>query len=328
MLKYIIRRIGLMIPTLFIVSIVSFVIIEAPPGDFVTAYIGQLQAQGVDVDPQLIETLRARYGVDEPLYIRYFKWLSNLIHGDLGTSMEWNRPVTVLLAERLPWSMSISFVSLVFVYAVGIPIGVISAVYQYSIRDYIFTVLGFFGLAIPNFLFALLLLWLLYVHTGNVAIGLFSEQYQLASWSIAKVIDLFKHLWIPAIIVGTAGTARLIRIMRANLLDELQKPYVMVARTKGLSETKVLFRYPFRIAINPIVSTIGWTLPILIEGEVLVSIVLGIPTIAPVLLGALKVQDMYLAGSIIFILTFLTIIGTLISDILLAWIDPRLREAV
>lgn len=328
MLAYIIRRIGLMVPTLIIVSVISFIVIEAPPGDFVTAYIGQLRAQGMHVDLQLVEALKARYGVKDPLYVRYFKWIWNLFHGDLGTSMQWNRPVTTLLAERLPWSMLISFTSFVFVYAIGIPIGVLSAVRQYSIRDYIFTTVGFFGLAIPNFLFALVLMWVVYVYTGNVIIGLFSEQYQIAPWSPAKLVDLFKHLWIPAIIVGTAGTARLIRIVRANLLDELQKPYVMVARSKGLSERKVIYRYPFRIAINPVISTIGWTLPILIEGELLTSMVLSIPTIGPILLSALKLQDMYLAGSIIFILAFLTIMGTLISDILLAWIDPRIREAI
>ncbi len=328
MLAYIIRRIGLMVPTLIIVSVISFIIIEAPPGDFVTAYVGRLRAQGVDINPQLVETLKAYYGTDDPLYIRYSKWLWNLLHGNLGTSMQHNRPVSSLILQRLPWSVVISFTSLVFVYIIGILIGVLSAVHQYSIRDYIFTVLGFLGLAIPNFLFALVLMWVIYVYTGNVVVGLFSDQYQIAPWSLAKLVDLFKHLWIPVIIVGTAGTARLIRIVRANLLDELQKPYVMVARSKGLSERKVLYRYPFRIAINPVISTIGWTLPILIEGEILTAVVLNIPTIGPILLDALKLQDMYLAGSIIFILAFFTIIGTLISDILLAWLDPRMRGAV
>ena len=325
---YIFRRIYLMIPTLFIVSVITFLVIEAPPGNFVTSYIGRLQAQGVLIDQLMIENLKARYALDAPLHLRYAKWLQNLVTGDLGVSMQWNRPTSTLILERLPWSLGISFAALVIVYAIGIPIGVLSAVRQYSVRDYVFTVIGFFGLAVPNFLLALLLLWIMFITTGDVVIGLFSDKYQLAPWSIGRVIDLLRHLWIPALIVGTAGTARLIRITRANLLDELQKPYVMVARSKGLSERSVLYKYPFRIAINPIISTIGWTLPLLIEGEVLTSVVLGLPTIGPMLLSALLLQDMFFAGSIIFILTLLTLVGTLISDILLAWIDPRMREAV
>ena len=325
---YIFRRIYLMIPTLFIVSVITFLVIEAPPGNFVTSYIARLQAQGVLIDQLMIENLKARYALDAPLHLRYAKWLQNLVTGDLGVSMQWNRPTSTLILERLPWSLGISFAALVIVYAIGIPIGVLSAVRQYSVRDYVFTVIGFFGLAVPNFLLALLLLWIMFITTGDVVIGLFSDKYQLAPWSIGRVIDLLRHLWIPALIVGTAGTARLIRITRANLLDELQKPYVMVARSKGLSERSVLYKYPFRIAINPVISTIGWTLPLLIEGEVLTSIVLGLPTIGPMLLSALLLQDMFFAGSIIFILTLLTLVGTLISDILLAWIDPRMREAV
>ena len=328
MIKFIIHRVVLMIPTLMIVSIISFVIIQAPPGDYVTAYVAQLEATGEIIDQERIAALRVRYGVNQPIYVQYFKWLRNIIHGDLGTSMEWGQPVSTLIMERLPWSMLISFVAFVIVYTVGIPIGMLSATHQYSIGDYIFTFLGFIGLAIPNFLFALALLWLFFVHTGNVAMGLFSPQFLVAPWSLAKFVDLLKHLWIPGIIVGTAGTAGLIRVMRASLLDELQKPYVMVARAKGLAERKMLYKYPFRIAINPIISTIGWTLPSLIEGEVLTSIVLSIPTLAPILLNALMSQDMYLAGSIVFILTLLTLIGTLISDILLAWVDPRIRESI
>ena len=219
-------------------------------------------------------------------------------------------------------------VSLVFVYVVAIPIGVYSATNQYSIFDYIFTFIGFIGLAIPNFLFALILLYLYFISTGKVAIGLFSPEFQQASFSLAKVLDLLNHLWMPAIIIGTAGTCGLIRIMRANLLDELKKPYVMVARAKGLTESRLLFKYPFRIAVNPVISTIGWTLPALVNGELLVSMVLGIPTLAPVFVRALLNQDMFLAGSIVFILSFLTIIGTIISDILLAWVDPRIRGSV
>ncbi len=328
MIKYIIRRSLLMIPTLIAVSIVSFVIIQAPPGDFVTSYAAQLISMGQTVDPAQIEALRARYGLGQPIYVQYFKWMRGLLHGDLGRSLEWNKPVAKLVAERLPWSVTISLAAFLFVYAIGIPIGTFSATHQYSIRDYFFTFIGFIGIAIPNFLFALILLWLYFVYTGNVAVGLFSPAFQMAPWSLAKLLDLLKHLWMPALIVGTAGTCGLIRIMRANLLDELQKPYVMVARAKGLKERKVLYKYPFRIAINPVVSTIGWTLPTLISGELLVSLVLGIPTLAPMFLSSLKNQDMFLAGSIVFILSVLTVIGTLISDILLAWVDPRIREAI
>ncbi|MBA7672168.1 Inner membrane ABC transporter permease protein YejB [subsurface metagenome] len=320
MIKYIIRRLLLMIPTLLAISIISFVIIQAPPGDFLTTYVSQLRAMGQVIDSAEVESLRIRYGLGKPIYVQYFKWMWGIVRGDLGRSMEWNQPVARLIAQRLPWSILISLTSLLFVYIVAIPIGIL--------RDYLFTFIGFIGIAIPNFLFALVLLWFYFVYTGNVAIGLFSSQFQLAPWSLAKFVDLLKHLWMPAIIVGTAGTCGLIRVMRANLLDELQKPYVMVARAKGLSERKLLYKYPFRIAINPIVSTIGWTLPGLVSGELLVSLVLGLPTIAPLFLASLMSQDMFLAGSIIFILSFLTVIGTLISDILLAWVDPRIKESI
>ncbi len=328
MLRFILRRFLLMIPTLIAISIVSFIIIQAPPGDFLTTYVAQLTARGETVDEAKIVALRARYGVDQPIYIQYFKWMRGILRGDLGRSMELNQQVSRIIAQRLPWSMTISFAAFVFVYLVGIPIGTLSATRQYSIRDYIFTVIGFIGLAIPNFLFALILLWLYFVYTGNVAIGLFSAQFVMAPWSFAKFVDLLKHLWMPGIVVGTAGTAGLIRVMRANLLDELHKPYVMVARSKGLSERRVLYKYPFRIAINPVVSTVGWTLPALVNGELLVSLVLGIPTLAPIFLNALRSQDMFLAGSIVLILSALTVIGTLLSDILLAWVDPRIRESI
>ena len=317
-----------MIPTLFAVSFLSFIIIEAPPGDFVTTYIAELAAQGVVVNPGQIESLRIQYGIDKPFIVKYGKWVMGLLRGDLGRSLEWGRPVKKLLAERLPWTIVISLSSLVVVYGLGILIGTLSATRQYSVEDYVFTVIGFIGLAIPNFLFALILLWLVFVNTGKVAIGLFSPEFMMARWSLARVWDLLKHLWMPALIVGTAGTCGLIRTMRANLLDELQKPYVMVARSKGLGEGAVLIRFPLRIAMNPVVSTLGWILPRLINGSLLVSLVLGMPTIAPVFLNSLLNQDMFLAGSIVMVLSGLTVVGTLISDILLAWVDPRIREAV
>lgn len=328
MLAYILRRILLMIPTLLAVSIISFIIIEAPPGDYMDAYVDNLISQQQAVDPAEIAALRARYGLDASWYVRYLHWMEGILQGDLGRSLEWNQPVTKLIAARLPWSLSISLLSLLFAYALAIPIGLYSATHKYSPGDYIFTLIGFLGLAIPNFLLALIILWLYFTWTGRVAVGLFSDEYQMAPWNLAKLLDLLQHIWLPALIVGTSGTAGLIRIMRANLLDELGKPYVMVARSKGLPEKTVLYKYPFRIAMNPIASTIGWTLPQLVNGELLASLVLGLPTIAPLFVGALLSQDMFLAGSIVLILSLLTVIGTLISDIILAWLDPRIRGAV
>ena len=328
MIVLICRRVVLALPTLLFISIVSFAIIQLPPGDFVTTRVSQWIAQGESVDAETESMLRARYGVDQPVALQYLKWLRNLIRGDLGVSWAWAKPVGELVAERLPWSLLVSCISLVFVYLVAIPIGVLSATRQYTLSDYAFTFVGFVGLAIPNFLFALIFLWLFFLATGNSAIGLFSRQYLSAPWSVGRVLDLLKHLIIPVVIVGTAGTASLIRVMRANLLDELKKQYVIVARAKGLAEGRLLFRYPVRMAINPIVSTVGWTLPALVNGELLTSIVLGLPTLAPVLLQSLLTEDLYLAGSIIFILSILTVVGTLLSDLLLVWADPRIRDAV
>lgn len=328
MTKFIVRRFLLMIPTLILVSFVSFVVIQAPPGDYVSSYVATLKERGEVVDMETVAALRSRYGVDQPFLVQYFKWIRNLLRGDLGSSMQWNEPVKKIVLERLPYSLLISLSSLVVVYVLGVLIGMYSATHQYSLADYSFTFIGFIGLAIPEFLFALILLWVIFVNTGEAAIGLFSAEYRTAPWSLAKIVDLLKHLWVPAIIVGTAGTAGLIRTMRANLLDELPKPYVMVAWAKGLPRHKVLYKYPFRIAINPVISTIGWMLPELITGEVLVSLVMGIPTLAPMFLQALLMQDMYLAGSIVFILAVVTVVGTLLSDVLLAWLDPRIREAI
>ena len=328
MIRYIIRRFLLMIPTVIAITVLSFIIIQAPPGDYLDAYVAQLRALDQIIDDAEVESLRIRYGLGQPMYVQYFKWIGGLLRGDLGRSMQWNQPVSRILAERLPWSILISLVSLLFVYAVAIPIGTTSATHQYSIRDYVFTFFGFIGIAIPNFLFALILLYLYFVYTGDVVLGLFSPQFQFAPWSLAKFLDMLQHLWMPAVIIGTAGTCGLIRVMRANLLDELQKPYVLVARAKGLTKRRVLYKYPFRIAINPVVSTIGWVLPALVSGEVFVSLVLGLPTIGPVLFQSLLSQDMWLAGSIVFILSVLTVLGTLISDILLAWLDPRIKESI
>ena len=325
MVRFIAHRLLLMFPTVFAISILSFMIVQLPPGDFVSTVVAALEESGEPLAKQEEAILRERYGLDQPAYVQYLKWLGRLIRGDLGRSLQWSQPVKMVLAQRIPWSVTISLMALILVYLIGIPIGTISATRQYSIADYFFTVVGFIGLAIPDFLFALILLWLYFLVTGNVALGLFSQQYLMAPWSLAKVLDLLNHLWMPALVVATAGTAGLIRIMRANLLEELQKPYVMVARAKGLPERRMLYKYPLRIALNPVVSTVGWTLPRLVNGELLVSMVLGLPTIAPVFINALREEDVFLAGSIVLILSVLTVFGTLISDILLGWVDPRIR---
>lgn len=328
MLRFIGRRVLLMVPTLIAISMLSFLIIQLPPGDFLSFYVANLDQRGEQIDEAELEAIKARYGLDQPMPLQYLRWLWGFIRGDMGRSMQWGAPVESLIAARLPMSMAISLASLIFVYLVAIPIGTYSATHQYSIGDYVFTTVGFIGLAIPNFFLALVLLYYYYVATGDVLVGFFSRAYQDAPWSLARLWDMMKHLWLPTVVVGTSGTCGLIRVMRANLLDELQKPYVMVARSKGLSRRRVLYKYPFRMAINPMISTIGWMLPTLFGGELLVSLVLNIPTISPLFVGALLSQDMFLAGSIVMIVSSLTVIGTLISDIALGWVDPRIREAV
>lgn len=328
MARFIGWRLLVMIPTLIIISVVGFIIIQAPPGDYVTSYIAVRESRGEMVEPELVDALRASYGLDRPIHVQYWRWVTNLVQGRLGYAMQLKEPVTQVIAARLPASISISLFSLIIVYVIGVPIGILSATRQYSAADYVFTVIGFLGVATPNFLFALVMLWLLFLWTGNVAVGLYSPEFQNAPFSLAKVLDLLGHIWIPALVVATAGTAELIRTMRANLLDELHRPYVIVARARGVGPTKLLYKYPLRIAFNPVISTVGWTLPALVEGEVLVSLVLGLPTLAPVLLRSLQQQDMFLAASIVMILALLTLVGTLLSDILLAVVDPRIREAV
>jgi len=325
MLSYIIRRFLLMIPTLILISIVSFALIQLPPGSFLDAYLAQLAETDQAVDQATLASLTKRYGLDKPVYIQYFKWIRGLLRGDFGMSLEWNLPVKDLIEERLMLTMVISIFSLLFTWAVAIPIGIYSATHQYSISDYFFTVIGFLGLATPNFLLALILMFIGYKYFGISIGGLFSREYIEASWSLAKIIDMFKHLWVPVVVVGTAGTCGMIRVMRGNLLDELRKQYVITARAKGVSERVLLFKYPVRLAVNPIVSTIGWTLPGIVSGATITAVVLSLPTTGPLLLRALMSQDMYLAASFIMMLSFLTVIGTLISDILLVWVDPRIR---
>jgi peptide/nickel transport system permease protein len=326
MLTFIIRRVLLLIPTIFVISIISFIIIQLPPGDFLTAYIASLQSQGQLIDQSAIEALQQQYGLDQPIYVQYFKWMSGiLLHGNFGQSLQWRQPVADLIWERLMLTVLLSLASLLFIWVVAFPIGIYSAVKQYSAGDYFFTFLSFLGLGVPNFLIALVIMWLAYSKLGLTVGGLFSPEYSNAAWSWGRLGDLLAHLWVPMVVLGMGGTAGLIRIMRANLLDELNRPYVETARAKGVEERDLILKYPVRMALNPFVSTVGWTLPGLVSGSIIVSVVLNLPTTGPLLLSALQAQDMYLAGSFVLLLSVLTVIGTLISDIMLAWLDPRIR---
>jgi peptide/nickel transport system permease protein len=315
-----------MIPTLIGISILSFFIIQLPPGDYLTSQIAGMEEQGQTIDMSTLEALRARYGLDQPFIVQYWKWISAIVfRGDFGESFEWKRPVTQMIWGRLGLTFVLSFVTLLFIWLIAFPVGIYSAVKKYSIGDYIFTFFGFIGLAIPNFLFALTLMYFAFSKLGLSVGGLFSPKFVEAPWSWDKFTDLMQHIWIPMIVLGMAGTANLIRTMRANLMDELKKPYVVTARAKGLSENGLLIKYPVRVALNPFISTVGWILPNLVSGSTVVSIVLNLPTTGPLLLRALQAQDMYLAGAFILMLSTLTVIGTLLSDILLALADPRIR---
>ena len=326
MTAYIIRRLLYMVVILWVVSVVAFAIIQLPPGDFLTAYIAAIEAQGSKVSEDQVASLRRQFDLDVPTHLQYLRWIGRILtRGYFGRSFQWQRPVGALLAERVPFTVLLSLLSLLFTYAVAVPVGIYSATHQYAIGDYVATVLGFIGLAVPNFLLALILMFFLYKYFGISVGGLFSSEYMGRGWSAAKALDGLRHLVTPIVIIGLAGTAGLIRVMRGNLLDELQKQYVVTARAKGVAENKLLFKYPVRLAINPIVSTIGWVLPAIVSGSTIVSIVLNLPTTGPLLFQALLNQDMFLAGSIVLILACLTVIGTAISDILLLVVDPRIR---
>ena len=325
MLQFIIRRLLIAVVTLWAISVMSFIIIQLPPGDFLTSYVAALASQGTSISEQTVQIMRENYGLDQPIYVQYAKWMSGVLRGDFGRSLEWQVPVTDLIWERLGYSIMVGVSSILFVWSVAIPIGVFSATHQYSFMDYVSTFLGFLGLAIPDFLLALVLMWIAWSAFGQNVGGLFSPEFQDAPWSLAKFGDLISHLWIPMIVVGTAGTAGLIRTMRANMLDEINKSYVETARAKGLSERRLIWKYPVRVALNPFVSTVGYALPSLIGGVIIVGVVLNLPTIGPLLLRSLLSQDMFLAGAIVLLLSSLTVLGTLLSDILLALLDPRIR---
>jgi len=315
-----------MLPFLLAVSFLAFVLIQLPPGDYVTTYIATLAASNEVVDRQAAADLRARFGLDQPMVIQYWKWISSVVlHGDFGLSFEWQQPVSELIWERMALTLLLTVSTLLLTWAIALPVGVFSAVKKYSIGDYAVTFISFLGLAIPSFLLALVLMYVAAVHFGQSVGGLFSEPYQNAPWSWDKVVDLMKHLWIPVVILAVSGTASLIRVMRANMLDELNRPYVTTARAKGLSEFTLLVKYPLRLALNPFISTIAWLLPNLVSGSIIVAIVLSLPTAGPLLLQSLMSQDMYLAGAFILLICALTVVGALVSDILLALVDPRIR---
>jgi len=307
------------------VSIISFFIINLPPGDYVTSYIAQLQNTGSIILADEAENLREFYGINRPLYVQYGKWINQIAHGNLGYSFEFGLPVNDVIGERLILTMILALVTVVFIWIVAIPIGIFSAVQQYSIWDHTFTFFGFIGLAVPDFLLALIMMYMSFVLFDFSIGGLFSPDYVAVGWSLGRVWDLMRHMVIPVIILGTSGTASLIRITRANLLDELRKPYVATARAKGLPEWKLVLKYPVRLALNPAVSLTAYILPFLVSGSIVVSVVLGLPTVGPILLKALVAQDMFLAGAIILIIGWMTVVGTFFSDLLLVLIDPRVR---
>ena len=326
MLRYILRRILMMFPTLVVISVISFVIIQLPPGDYLTSYVMQLRQEGEDVDEEEIEMLERRYGLGQPVYVQYYKWASGiLLRGDWGQSMEWRKPVKDLIWERMALTVFLSLIAISVSWFIAIPVGVFSATHQYSIPDYIFSAISFIGTGMPGFMIALIVMWLAMRQLGLNVGGLFSQEYMVEPWSWAKFVDLLKHIWIPVIVIAFGSTAGSIRTTRANVLDELNKPYVETARAKGLKERKLTWKYPVRVAMNPFFSTVGWTLAGLISGQTLVAYVLSLQTNGPMMLRALQSQDMYLAGSFLLLTSTLTVIGTLVSDILLAWVDPRIR---
>jgi peptide/nickel transport system permease protein len=327
-IRYIAHRLLLLPFLLLIYSFVIFVIIHAPPGDFLTTYVATLAASGSSIGADQIAALRHQYGLDQPFIIQYFYWLRDLLVGNFGLSLEYRRPNAELISEQLGLTVALAAASFVLTWLIAVPAGIYSAIHRRSFLDHLLTIINYVGVATPNFMLALVLMWIAFAYFGISVTGLFSPAYADAPWSWGKVVDLLAHIWLPALVLGIAGTARLTRIMRANLLDELNKPYVVTARAKGMREWRLVLRYPVRLALNPLVSTIGWYLPQLFSGSLIVATVMNLPNIGPLLLRALINQDMYLAGAILLIYSFLTIVGTLLSDIALAMMDPRIRMEI
>jgi len=325
MLRVLIQRLLLLPVLLAVFSIVVFALVQAPPGGFLTSYLSTLASSGSSIDAAQVEALRRQFGLDQPFHVQYLRWVQNLLHGNLGLSLEYQRPNAELIGQYLLLTVLLALFSFVLSWVIAIPAGIYSATHPRSVFDYILTVVNYIGVAVPNFMLALVLMWWAFAQFGLSITGLFSPEFEQAPWTAARWLDLLKHIWLPTIVLGIAGTARLTRVMRANLLDELHKPYVVTARAKGLTERRLIVKYPVRVAINPLVSTIGWYLPQLFSGSLIVATVMNLPNIGPLLLRALVQQDMYLAGSVLMIYCFFTVVGTLISDLLLAWVDPRIR---
>jgi peptide/nickel transport system permease protein len=325
MILYIVQRLALLPLLMLIYSFVIFAIIQAPPGDFLSAYVATLASSGSSISADQIAALRHQYGLDQPFVVQYFLWMQNLFHGDFGLSLEYQRPNADLIGEQIGLTIALALFSFVLTWAISVPAGIYSATHPRSLGDHVLTVINYVGVATPNFMLALILMWVAFAYFDISVTGLYSPEFVDAPWSVARVLDLLGHIWLPALVLGIAGTARLSRIMRANLLDDLNKPYVTTARAKGMKEWRLVLRYPVRLALNPLVSTIGWYLPALFSGSLIVATVMNLPNIGPLLLRALINQDMYLAGGILLIYSFLTIVGTLLSDVLLALIDPRIR---
>lgn len=325
MARYIFNRILLMIPTLVVISFIIFVIIQLPPGDYIESYIAELESQGESIDPQQIQMMRQQYGLDEPFLQQYFTWSTGMLHGDFGYSFEYGLPVTDVVGDRLFLTTVISIFTIIFTWLIAFPIGMYSATHQYSWGDYGLTFLGFLGLATPNFLLALVMLYFANVTFGTSIGGLMASEYINQPWSWGKLKSVLEHLWIPVVVIGTSGTAAMIRRLRANLLDELHKPYVTTARAKGVPPFKLLVKYPLRSALNFFIADIGNMLPSIISGAEIVALVLSLPTTGPILIAALQSQDMYLAGSFLMFLAILTVVGVLVSDLALALLDPRIR---
>lgn len=328
MFKYIVKRLLIMIPLLLLLSVVVFVIIQLPPGDFLTTYISKLQSTGMAVNDEYVEALKVRYGLDKPMYVQYFKWFGQLLQGNLGYSFVYNRSVNALIGARLATTVTLSIVSLLCIWLVAFPMGFYSATHKYSLADNTFTAVSFFGVSVPEFLLAIGIMYVYFQATDKYAGGLFSDEFANAPWSLAKLVDMLNHVWIPLLVIVITGTASLFKTFRANLLDELSKPYVKTARAKGVPYMKLLIKYPVRIALIPFISTVGWLFPQLISGQTILSMVLNLPTVGPLLITSLKNQDMFLAGSIVFIMGLMAMIGNLVSDVLLALTDPRIRNSM
>jgi peptide/nickel transport system permease protein len=326
MLSYIVRRLGYAAIMLFLVSLVGFFIIELPEGDYLQIRLAELRAQGDTSADERIEALRVRYGLDRPFLERYFIWATNFVRGDFGEAFQFERPVSEIIGQRLGNTIILAVSVLLVTWIIAIPLGVYSAVKQYSLGDQIITTVSFLGLGMPGFLLALIAMYIsVFVFDQEIG-GLFSREFRDAPWSIERVIDMLKHLWLPALIGSVTGSAALIRIMRANLLDTLGQPFIESARARGLRNTTVTWKHGVRIAINPLIVILGSeALPNIIVGNALVAIVLNLPTLGPLFVNALQTQDMYLAGTILVFFTFLLVIGNLLADLLLVWIDPRIR---